>query len=152
MNEEDTLSTQIGVAGEKYAPAICGGQKLVKRNEGEVTLKVLVELMCKVWQITRKNIKAGRDNGKTTVGLVQPGDFVGNCYNCVKRGHKRFECPFKRKAIVRRQEYELCGNTGHNTGDCWGDPKIKQKRCKKWISRKKRKTSKATRLCVDIIL
>ena len=100
----------------------------------------------------RKNPKAGENNNKTALGSVKPGDFAGNCYNCGKRGHKGFKCPFKGNQSSGGNTCELCGNMRHNTEDYWEDTKNEGNRCKNWVSRKKRKTREATGSHVEIIL
>ena len=76
LSKEDKIATLIGVAGAKYAAKICGEQKLIKSRGDEITFRALVEAMCDVWQLLSKNSKAGKNNDKTALGLVQPGTFA----------------------------------------------------------------------------
>ena len=61
--------------------AMCGEQTLIKSREEEITFRVLVEVIRDVWRLLTKSSNAGRNDGKTALGSVQPGAFVGNCYN-----------------------------------------------------------------------
>ena len=152
LSEEDKIAALIGVAGEKYATTIHGEQKLIESRNEEVTFEALVEAMREVWRMSRSNSKAGKNNDETALGSVQTGDFPGNCYNCGNRGHKGFACPFKKNPSSGGKKCDLCGTMGHNTEDCWEDPKNEGRRCKNWVSRKKRKTGDANGSCVEIFL
>ena len=99
-----------------------------------------------------KNSEAGRNDGKTTLGLVQPGAFTGNCYNCGKRGHKSFEFLSKGTQSSDGKKCEECGIMGHATEDYWEDSKNEGKRPRNWVSREKKKNGEANGSHVKIFL
>ena len=141
---QDKSATLIGITDEKYAATIRDKQKLIESREEEITFGALVESIRDVLRFLRKNSMTGKNNDKTALGLVQPGGFIGNCYNCGKCVHKSFECLPKGTQSSSGKTCEECGIMGHLPEDCWENPKNKGKRCKTWVSRKKRKTREAT--------
>jgi hypothetical protein len=101
-----------------------------------------------------KNSKERRNDGETALGFLQPGPFIGNCFNCGMSGHRSFECPSNTTASSGGKKYEQedCGILGHATEDCWEDPKNEGKRPNNWVSRKKRKNGEANGSHVEIVL
>ena len=94
LSNEDKMTTLICVAGSRYATTICGEKKLFESKGEEITFKALLTAIRDVWQLSSKS--AGRNEGKTALGLVQLGAFTGNCYNCNKPGHASVDCLSKR--------------------------------------------------------
>ena len=93
LSEEDKMATLISVAGSRYETTIRGEKKLFESKGEAITFKALLETIRGVWRLSNTNSSAGRNDGKTALGLMQPGASAGNCFTCGKHGHRSFECP-----------------------------------------------------------
>ena len=70
------------------------------------------------------------------------GNFLGECYNCHKKGHRAHECPEKKqgrggnsKGKRTKKKCRRCNRAGHLEAACWEDENNAAKRPNGWTSR-----------------
>eukprot|EP00957_Ditylum_brightwellii_P174870 13315008-Ditylum_brightwellii.AAC.1 len=70
--------------------------------------------------------KRGSSDEMPEVGLATTNGKI-KCYNCSKKGHKAFQCKEPKKKGKGKKKsnkkFNQCRNKGHDTDNCWDDPK-----------------------------